>query len=94
MNKKLNSVKEKFKNLKHKTLFKAVLISVLVLSLVVSVTVAWYINNTELWGVEFNTGNIDFITYVYDADGRILTEPCKRKNEGFIIETRISGRML
>ena len=81
MNKKLNSVKEKFKNLKHKTLFKAVLISVLVLSLVVSVTVAWYINNTELWGVEFNTGNIDFITYVYDADGRILTEPISSDKE-------------
>ena len=81
MNKRLNALKEKFKKLKQNTLFRTILISALALILVVSATLAWYINNMDLWGVEFNTGNIDFNTYVYGADGVIQAGPVASTDE-------------
>ena len=81
MNKRLNAVKEKFKKLKQNTLYRTILISVLALILVVSATLAWYINNMDLWGVEFNTGNIDFNTYVYSADGVLQAGPVASTDE-------------
>ena len=73
-----NAVKEKFNRLK---MLRMVLISLLVLTLIVSVTLAWYINNTSLWGIEFNTGTIDFNTYVYDKDGVRLVGPVSSNDE-------------
>ena len=72
MSKILNAAKEKFNSLKQKPMLRTVLISALVLILIVSGTLAWYINNVGLWGMEFNTGNIDFNTYVYDENGVLL----------------------
>ncbi len=75
MSKILNAVKDKYKSLKQKSLFRTALISVLVLALIVSATLAWYINNMELYGMEFNTGNIEFNVYVYGEDGTRLIDP-------------------
>ena len=65
MSKILNAVKEKLNTLKQNAMLRTVLICVFALLLIFSVTLAWYINNLGLWGMEFNTGNIDFNTYVY-----------------------------
>lgn len=71
----LNAVKEKFNTLKQNARLRTVLICVFALLLIFSVTLAWYINNLGLWGMEFNTGNIDFNTYVYSEDGTLLVGP-------------------
>ena len=71
----LNAVKEKFNTLKQNAMLRTVLICVFALLLIFSVTLAWYINNLGLWGMEFNTGNIDFNTYVYSEDGTLLVGP-------------------
>ena len=81
MTKILNAAKEKMKKVKQNPLLRAALISALVLVLVVSVTLAWYINNMGLWGMEFNTGNIDFNTYVYDEGGTLLVGPVSSNDE-------------
>ncbi len=81
MSNKLTAVKEKFKSLKQNALLRTVLLSVLVLALIVSVTLAWYINNLGLWGMEFNTGSIDFNTYVYGEDGALLLGPVSSNDE-------------
>lgn len=81
MNKLLNAAKKKFKSLKQNTFMRTVLICALVLVLVVSGTLAWYINNLRLQGMEFNTGNIDFDAYVYDKDGKRLAGPVSSGNE-------------
>ena len=72
MSKVLNAVKEKFKKLKQNPKMRIILICSLSLLLIFSVTLAWYINNLGLWGMEFNTGTIDFNAYVYDASGNRL----------------------
>jgi len=78
----LNTSKEKSKAVKRKVLLRTIIISALVLVLIVSGTVAWYINNMGMWGVEFNTGNIDFITYVFDKEGNLrATASSKDENE-------------
>ena len=81
MNKILNAVKKFGNTLKQSTSLKIVLACTLALVTVVSVTLAWYINNLGLWGVEFNTGNIDFNTYVYDKDGALLVGPVSSDEE-------------
>ena len=81
MNKILNAAKEKFNIIKQNPLMRTVLISALALLLVVSITLAWYINNMGLWGMEFNTGNIDFNTYVYDENGTLLVGPVSSTDE-------------
>ena len=65
------AVKAKINSSRHKVLWRTLLISVPVLLLVVSVTLAWYMNSVELWGMEFNTGSIEFNAYVYDEAGKI-----------------------
>lgn len=77
----LNAVKLKFNKLRKNTLLKTVLISAIVLLLISSVTFAWYINNLGLWGVQFETGNIEFNAYVYSADGTRLAGPISSKEE-------------
>jgi len=77
----LNAVKEKLKYLKQNTLLRTVIICSLALLLIFSVTLAWYINNLGLWGMEFNTGNIDFNTYVYDELGNHLVGPVSPGDE-------------
>ena len=75
MSKILNAVKGKFNILKENAKLRYILISVFALLLIVSVTLAWYINKVSLWGVEFNTGNIEFNTYVYNESGKRLAGP-------------------
>ena len=75
MSKILNAVKEKLNTLKQNAMLRTVLICVFALLLIFSVTLAWYINNLGLWGMEFNTGNIDFNTYVYSENGTLLVGP-------------------
>lgn len=67
--------------LKENAKLRYILISVLALVLIVSVTLAWYINKVGLWGVEFNTGNIEFNTYVYSENGTRLVGPVSSANE-------------
>lgn len=81
MSKLLNAVKEKMKYLKQHTLLRTVIICSLALLLIFSVTLAWYINNLGLWGMQFNTGNIDFNTYVYDETGNRLVGPVASNDE-------------
>ena len=75
MSKVLNAVKEKFKKLKQNAKLRTILICTLSLLLIFSVTLAWYINNLGLWGMEFNTGTIDFNAYVYNDSGERLVGP-------------------
>ena len=77
----LNAVKEKFKKLKQNPKLRTILICVLSLLLIFSVTLAWYINNLGLWGMEFNTGYIDFNAYVYDESGKRLVGPISPDDE-------------
>ena len=81
MSKILNAVKGKFNILKENPKLRYILISVLALILIVSVTLAWYINKVGLWGMEFNTGNIEFNTYVYSEDGTKLVGPVSSAEE-------------
>lgn len=81
MSKVLNAVKEKFKKLKQNPKMRIILICSLSLLLIFSVTLAWYINNLGLWGMEFNTGTIDFNAYVYDASGNRLVGPVSPEDE-------------
>lgn len=76
-----NAVKKFYGSLKQNAMLRTVLISALALVLIISVTVAWYINNLGMWGVEFNTGNIDFNAYVYDASGTRLVGPVESNEE-------------
>ncbi len=62
-------------------MLRNIIIVALVLTLVVSATLAWYINNLGIWGMEFNTGNIDFNTYVYDENGALLVGPVSSDDE-------------
>ena len=81
MNKILNAVKGKFDIVKKNAKLKTILISALALLLIVSATLAWYINKVGLWGMEFNTGNIEFNTYVYDEFGNRLVGPVSSDDE-------------
>ena len=81
MSKVLNAVKEKMNYLKQRPLLRTVLICSLALLLIFSVTLAWYINNLGLWGMEFNTGTIDFNTYVYSESGDRLVGPYSSNDE-------------
>ena len=75
MSKILNAVKDKFNILRENRKLRIILISVFALLLIFSVTLAWYINNLRLWGMEFNTGNIDFNAYIYNAEGKLALGP-------------------
>ena len=77
----LNAMKLKFNYLKENPLVRTVLISAFAILLIFSVTLAWYINNLGVWGIRFNTGNIDFNAYIYDENGVRLTEPLSSKEE-------------
>ena len=77
----LNAMKEKFIHLKQNVMLRTVLICVLALLLIFSVTFAWYINNLGMWGMEFNTGNIDFNVYLYSEDGTKLVGPVAPDDE-------------
>lgn len=77
----LNAERKKYHRFKRNVLLKTVLISVIALLLISSVTYAWYINNQSLWGMEFNTGNINFNTYVYGEDGTHLIGPVSSDND-------------
>lgn len=81
MSKLLNAMKEKFNHLKQNVMLRTILISVLALLLIFSVTFAWYINNLGMWGMEFNTGNIDFNAYVYSENGTKLAGPVSPDDE-------------
>lgn len=81
MNKILNALKGKFNIFKENAKLRYILISVLALALIVSLTLAWYINKVGLWGVEFNTGNIEFNTYVYSENGTRLVGPVSSADE-------------
>jgi hypothetical protein len=81
VNRILNAAKVKFNNIKKSFSLRALLVSLIVLAPVVSVTLAWYINNLGMWGVEFNTGNINFNTYVYSEDGALLVGPVSSNEE-------------
>lgn len=81
MSKFLNAVKEKFNIVKRNALLRTVLICALSLLLIFSVTLAWYINNLGLWGMEFNTGTIDFNAYVYSENGTRLIGPISPDDE-------------
>lgn len=81
MNKLLNAVKEKFNYLKQNVVLRTVLICTFALLLIFSVTLAWYINNLGLWGMEFNTGHIEFNAYVYGEDGTRLLGPVASNDE-------------
>lgn len=81
MSKILNAVKGKFNILKKNAMLRTVLISVFALLLIFSVTLAWYINKVGLWGMEFNTGNIEFNTYVFAEDGKHLAGPVSSADE-------------
>ena len=65
----LNAVKGKLNKLKQNGMLRIVLISAFALLLIVSMTLAWYINNVGLYGMKFTTGDINFNAYVYDAEG-------------------------
>lgn len=75
MNRILNAGKDIFKSLKHNVWLRTVLVSALVLILIVSATLAWYIDNQRLLGIQFETGNIGFDAYVYDSEGNRLLGP-------------------
>ena len=77
----LNAMKEKLIHLKQNVMLRTVLICVLALLLIFSVTFAWYINNLGMWGMEFNTGNIDFNVYLYSEDGTKLAGPVAPDDE-------------
>lgn len=77
----LNAMKEKLIHLKQNVMLRTVLICVLALLLIFSVTFAWYINNLGMWGMEFNTGNIDFNVYLYSEDGTKLVGPVAPDDE-------------
>ena len=81
MSKILNAVKGKFNILKENAKLRFILISVFALLLIGSVTLAWYINKVSLWGVEFNTGSIEFNTYVYSESGVRLAGPVSSADE-------------
>ena len=50
----LNAVKGKVNKLKQNGMLRICLISAFALLLIVSVTLAWYINNVGLYGMEFS----------------------------------------
>lgn len=77
----LNAMKVKLNHLKQNVMLRTVLISGFALLLIFSITLAWYINNLGMWGVEFNTGNIDFNAYVFDESGAHLFGPVSTKDE-------------
>lgn len=77
----LNALKEKFNYLKQNAKLRMILICVLALLLIFSVTLAWYINSLGMWGMEFNTGNIDFNAYVYSETGKKLAGPVAPDDE-------------
>lgn len=81
MNKILNALKSKFNSIKQNVVVRTVLISGFALLLIFSITLAWYINNLGLWGVEFETGNIEFNAYVYDESGKLLAGPISSADE-------------
>ena len=81
MNNLLNAVKLKFNTLKTNVKVRTILISAFALLLVFSVTFAWYINNLGMWGIQFETGNIEFNAYVYSEDGTHLVGPVSSKEE-------------
>lgn len=75
MNNILNAVMKKLNILKENRKLRIILISSFALLLIFSVTLAWYINNLRLWGMQFSTGNIDFNVYVYDVNGALRVGP-------------------
>lgn len=75
MNKVLNATKSIFHILKKNVRVRAILIAILALLLVGGGVLAWYINNLSLWGMTFETGNIQFNAYVYDNNGTHLIGP-------------------
>ncbi len=75
MNNILNAVIHKLNILRENRKLRIILISVFALLLIFSVTLAWYINNLRLWGMQFSTGNIDFNAYVYDVNGVLKVGP-------------------
>lgn len=81
MNNLLNAMKRKLNHIKQNGKVRMILISAFALLLIFSITFAWYINNVDLWGIEFKTGNIQFNAYVYDADGKPLVDPVESKEE-------------
>ena len=94
MSKILNAVKDKFHILKENRKLRIILISVFALLLIFSITLAWYINNLKLWGMEFNTGNIDFNAYVYDAQGVLKLGPVSPDDVASDTETEYINAML
>ena len=81
MNSLLNATKSIFHKLKKNVRLRMILISVLALLLISGVTLAWYINNLSLWGMTFETGNIQFNAYVFDKDGTRLLGPVTSDKE-------------
>lgn len=77
----LSAVQDKMRNWKQNGKAKFILIASLALLLIVTITLAWYINNVGLWGMEFHTGNIEFNTYVYDKDGVRMVGPVSSAEE-------------
>ncbi len=85
MNKVIKALRNARRNIKKRfkqnALLRAALVSTLVLSLMVTGTLAWYMNNLSIFGIEFNTGYIDFNAYVFDKDGVRLTDPISSNSE-------------
>ena len=77
----LNAIKLKFNKLRKNPKARAIAISAFALLLVFSMTLAWYINNMEIWGMQFSTGNIDFDAYIYNAEGKCLLGPVSSKDD-------------
>ncbi len=85
----LNAVKGKVNKLKQNGMLRIVLISAFALLLIVSLTVAWYINSVGLYGMKFSTGDINFNAYVYDGNGNYKIGPVSSdpENESKYINT-------
>ena len=81
MNKLLNALKTKFNSIRQNAKVRTILISGFALLLIFSITLAWYINNLGMWGVEFETGNIEFNAYVYSENGTLLAGPIASNDE-------------
>ena len=77
----LNAIKLKFNILRKNPKARVIAISAFALLLVFSMTLAWYINNMEIWGMKFETGNIDFDAYIYNAEGVRLLGPVSSKDD-------------
>ena len=77
----LNAMRTKFNKLKHNAKVRTILISIFAILLIFGVTLAWYIDNLDIWGVTFETGYIEFNAYVYDANGKRLVGPVASNEE-------------